>query len=188
VRLTAAGQTFAGYARTMLGRQAEALAAARSHSEPGHGLLRAAAVTTAAEHVLPPLQERPELQRHGTQLRRVVRQGRVNEVPGEGELAEPRGEHVYLQDRRPGQLPGLQLQAGVELDAVAQPGRRDVVPGDRGVPVGLMVAARDPRIEPQAPQIVLPPRSVAVADGQPGSSPLSALSAFARVWGEANRP
>ena len=99
---------------------------------PDHG--RAVPAATAAE--------RPELQRQGPQLRRVVRQGRVSEVPGEGELAEPGGEHVYLQDCRPGQLPGLQLQVGVELDAFSQPGRRDVVPADRRVPVGFMVAAR----------------------------------------------
>ena len=43
-------------------------------------------------------------------VRRVVRQGGVIEVPGEGELAEPGGEHVHLQDGRPGQLPGLQLR------------------------------------------------------------------------------
>jgi len=55
LRLTAAGQTFAGYARTILGLQEEALAAARGHDGPGHGRLRVAAVTTAAEHVLPPL-------------------------------------------------------------------------------------------------------------------------------------
>ncbi len=55
LRLTAAGRTFAGYARTILGLQAEALAATRSHGQPGRGLLRVAAVPTAAEHVLPPL-------------------------------------------------------------------------------------------------------------------------------------
>lgn len=55
VRLTAAGQTFAGYARTILGLQEEAIAAARSHGDPGLGRLRVAAVTTAGEHVLPPL-------------------------------------------------------------------------------------------------------------------------------------
>ena len=55
LRLTAAGHTFAGYARTILGLQQEALAAARSHGDSGHGRLRVAAVTTAGEHVLPPL-------------------------------------------------------------------------------------------------------------------------------------
>jgi DNA-binding transcriptional LysR family regulator len=55
LRLTVAGHTFAGYARTILGLQQEALAAARSHGDPGHGRLRVAAVTTAGEHVLPPL-------------------------------------------------------------------------------------------------------------------------------------
>lgn len=55
LRLTAAGRTFAGYARTILGLQEEALAATRSHGAPRGGRLRVAAVTTAGEHVLPPL-------------------------------------------------------------------------------------------------------------------------------------
>jgi DNA-binding transcriptional LysR family regulator len=55
LRLTAAGRTYAGYARTILGLQAEALAAARGDGDPGHGLLRVAAVTTAGEHILPPV-------------------------------------------------------------------------------------------------------------------------------------
>lgn len=55
LRLTAAGRSYATYARTILGLHEEALAAARSHGGPGHGVLRLAAVTTAGEHVLPPL-------------------------------------------------------------------------------------------------------------------------------------
>lgn len=55
LRLTEAGHAFAGYARTILGLQEEALAAARSHGAPHRGRLRVAAVTTAGEHVLPPL-------------------------------------------------------------------------------------------------------------------------------------
>jgi DNA-binding transcriptional LysR family regulator len=55
LRLTAAGRTYAGYARTILGLQEEALAAARGDGDPGHGRLRVAAVTTAGEHVLPPV-------------------------------------------------------------------------------------------------------------------------------------
>ena len=55
LRLTASGQTYAGYARTILGLQAEALAAARGEADPSRGQVRLAAVTTAGEHVLPVL-------------------------------------------------------------------------------------------------------------------------------------
>ena len=53
LRLTPAGHTYSGYARTILGLHEEALAAARGTVDPEHGLLRVAAVTTAGEHVLP---------------------------------------------------------------------------------------------------------------------------------------
>jgi DNA-binding transcriptional LysR family regulator len=55
LRLTASGRTYAGYARTILGLAVEALTAARGDLDPEHGLVRLAAVTTAAEHVLPAL-------------------------------------------------------------------------------------------------------------------------------------
>jgi len=55
LRLTASGQTYAGYARTILGLHAEALAAARGEADPAAGQVRLAAVTTAGEHVLPVL-------------------------------------------------------------------------------------------------------------------------------------
>lgn len=55
VRLTVAGERYAGYARRILGLHAEAVAAARSEADPEHGLIRLAAVTTAGEHVLPDL-------------------------------------------------------------------------------------------------------------------------------------
>lgn len=55
VRLTVAGQRYAGYARRILGLHAEAVAAARSEADPERGLVRLAAVTTAGEHVLPDL-------------------------------------------------------------------------------------------------------------------------------------
>ena len=53
LRLTTAGRTFAGYARTILGLHEEALAAARGDLDPERGRVRVAAVTTAGEHVLP---------------------------------------------------------------------------------------------------------------------------------------
>ena len=53
LRLTASGQTYAGYAHTILGLHAEALAAVRGEAHSGHGQVRLAAVTTAGEHVLP---------------------------------------------------------------------------------------------------------------------------------------
>lgn len=53
VRLTRPGETFASYARTILGLHDEATAAARGDVDPEHGRIRVAAVTTAAEQVLP---------------------------------------------------------------------------------------------------------------------------------------
>jgi DNA-binding transcriptional LysR family regulator len=53
LRLTAAGHAYAAYARRILGLHEEALAAARSGSEAGRGLVRVAAVPTAGEHLLP---------------------------------------------------------------------------------------------------------------------------------------
>ncbi|MYW93984.1 LysR family transcriptional regulator [Amycolatopsis rubida] len=53
VRLTRAGESYAGHARVILGLHEEAVVAARGEADPGSGLLRLAAVTTAGEHVLP---------------------------------------------------------------------------------------------------------------------------------------
>lgn len=53
VRLTRSGQTYADYARTILGLHDEALAAARGDIDPERGQIRLASVTSAAEHVLP---------------------------------------------------------------------------------------------------------------------------------------
>ncbi len=53
LRLTEEGAVYAGYARRVLGLLDEALVAARGEADPGRGTLRLAAVTTAADHVLP---------------------------------------------------------------------------------------------------------------------------------------
>ena len=53
LRLTGAGQDYAGYARQILGLHEEALTAARVGHDPLHGRVRVAAVTTAGEHLLP---------------------------------------------------------------------------------------------------------------------------------------
>src|SRR5215471_3593937 len=53
LRLTGAGQAYAGYARQILGLHEEALAAARAGPDPERGRIRVAAVTTAGEHLLP---------------------------------------------------------------------------------------------------------------------------------------
>lgn len=53
VCLTPSGQTYADYARTILGLHDEALTAARGDVDPERGRVRVAAVTTAGEHVLP---------------------------------------------------------------------------------------------------------------------------------------
>lgn len=53
VCLTRSGQTYADYARTILGLHDEALTAAQGDVDPERGRVRLAAVTTAGEHVLP---------------------------------------------------------------------------------------------------------------------------------------
>lgn len=53
VCLTPSGETYADYARTILGLHDEALTAARGDVDPERGRVRVAAVTTAGEHVLP---------------------------------------------------------------------------------------------------------------------------------------
>ena len=55
LRLTEAGEIFAGYARRIIGLSDEALAAASGAAEPGRGRLRLAAVTSAGEHLVPDL-------------------------------------------------------------------------------------------------------------------------------------
>jgi DNA-binding transcriptional LysR family regulator len=55
VRLTPAGQVYATYARQVLGLLEQGRAAARGEHDPGTGRLRLAAVTTAADQVLPEL-------------------------------------------------------------------------------------------------------------------------------------
>ena len=53
LRLTGAGQAYAGYARQILGLHEEALAVARSGRDPERGRVRVAGVATAGEHLLP---------------------------------------------------------------------------------------------------------------------------------------
>jgi LysR family transcriptional regulator, low CO2-responsive transcriptional regulator len=53
VRLTAAGERYAEYARRILGLHAEAVLAARAEADPEHGAIRLAAVTTAGEFLIP---------------------------------------------------------------------------------------------------------------------------------------
>jgi len=55
VRCSPAGVAFAPYARQVLGLLAEGAVAAAGGADPERGTVRVAAVTTAAEHVLPPL-------------------------------------------------------------------------------------------------------------------------------------
>src|SRR5262245_50865725 len=55
LRLTPAGETYAGYARRVLGLLDEGSAAVFGEQTPEHGRLRLAAVTTAGEHLLPEL-------------------------------------------------------------------------------------------------------------------------------------
>ncbi|MHB1433519.1 MAG: LysR family transcriptional regulator, partial [Streptosporangiaceae bacterium] len=53
LRLTEAGRAYAGYVRRILGLLDEASLAARAAADPDRGELRIAAVTTAAEQVVP---------------------------------------------------------------------------------------------------------------------------------------
>ena len=55
LRLTAAGQAYSGYVRRVLGLLDEAGRAAAAAADPERGELRIAAVTTAAEQILPGL-------------------------------------------------------------------------------------------------------------------------------------
>ncbi|MDQ6783585.1 MAG: LysR substrate-binding domain-containing protein [Actinomycetota bacterium] len=55
LRLTEAGQVFARYGRRILGLWDEARVATVAKADPEHGRLRLAAVTTAGEHVVPPV-------------------------------------------------------------------------------------------------------------------------------------
>ncbi|MBC6461064.1 LysR substrate-binding domain-containing protein, partial [Actinomadura sp. HBU206391] len=55
VRLTPAGEVYAGYARRVLGLLDQGRAAARGEDDPGRGRLRLASVTTAADQLLPAL-------------------------------------------------------------------------------------------------------------------------------------
>jgi LysR family transcriptional regulator, low CO2-responsive transcriptional regulator len=55
VKLTAAGQTYARYARSILGLLDEAKSAAQGAEDPSRGRLRLAAVTSAGDQLLPPL-------------------------------------------------------------------------------------------------------------------------------------
>ncbi len=55
LRLTEAGTVLAGYGRRLLGLWDEAVTATVARADPERGRLRLAAVTTAGEHVLPPL-------------------------------------------------------------------------------------------------------------------------------------
>ncbi|WP_046470584.1 LysR family transcriptional regulator [Allosalinactinospora lopnorensis] len=53
IRLTPSGEVYAGYARRVLGLLDQGAAAARGELAPDQGEIRLAAVTTAADHVLP---------------------------------------------------------------------------------------------------------------------------------------
>ena len=68
LRLTPSGHTYAGYARAILGMHDEALAAARGDADPEHGRVRVAAVTTAAEHIVPPLLARFRARHPGVEV------------------------------------------------------------------------------------------------------------------------
>jgi LysR family transcriptional regulator, low CO2-responsive transcriptional regulator len=69
LQITPAGEVYAHYARTILGLHDEAFAAARGELNPGQGQIRLAAVTTAAEHLLPEMLARFHSSHEGMSLR-----------------------------------------------------------------------------------------------------------------------
>jgi DNA-binding transcriptional LysR family regulator len=106
LRLTTAGRTYAGYARTILGLHDEALAAARGDTDPEHGRVRVAAVTTAGEHVLPALLAEFLAAHPGVDLRLEV--GTSEQV---GERLGTHRADLAIAGRPPQQLPGAAVHA-----------------------------------------------------------------------------
>jgi len=137
LRLTAAGRAYAGYVRRVLGLLDEAGRAAAAAADPERGELRIAAVTTAAEQILPGLLSgfRTRYPRLGVRLeagnrdrvRGLLDRHQVDLVLGG--RPEP-GWDVQVLAVRAHQLvvvaaPGL---AAPGLAATARPGGRDLVP------------------------------------------------------------
>jgi DNA-binding transcriptional LysR family regulator len=106
LRLTAPGRTYAGYARTILGLHDEALAAARGDSDPEHGRIRVAAVTTAGEHVLPALLAAFLARHPGVDLRLEV--GTSEQV---WDLLAAHRADLVIAGRPPRGLPGTVVRA-----------------------------------------------------------------------------
>jgi LysR family transcriptional regulator, low CO2-responsive transcriptional regulator len=106
LRLTASGQTYAGYARTILGLHDEALAAARGESDPACGRIRVAAVTTAGEHVLPGL-----LKTFLDRYPRVDLQLETGTSERVWELLATHQADLAIAGRPPGGLPGVSVHA-----------------------------------------------------------------------------
>jgi LysR family transcriptional regulator, low CO2-responsive transcriptional regulator len=78
VRLTAAGERYAEYARRILGMHTEATLAALAEADPEHGAVRIAAVTTAGEFLIPGLLASFRAKHPGVVLRvEVAPRGRV---------------------------------------------------------------------------------------------------------------
>jgi DNA-binding transcriptional LysR family regulator len=132
LRLTPAGQAYAGYARRGLGLLEEAGRAAEAAADPEGGELRVAAVTTAAEQVLPGLLSsfRTRYPRLGIRLeagnrdrvRGLLDRHQVDLVLGG--RPEP-GWAVQVLAVRPHQLV---VVAAPGLAATADPGDRDLLP------------------------------------------------------------
>ena len=132
LQLTAAGQAYAGYARRGLGLLEEAGRAAEAAADPERGELRIAAVTTAAEQVLPGLLSgfRARYPRLGIRLeagnrdrvRGLLDRHQVDLVLGG--RPEP-GWDVMVLAVRPHQLV---VVAAPGLAATVDPGDRDLLP------------------------------------------------------------
>jgi DNA-binding transcriptional LysR family regulator len=128
LRLTPAGQAYAGYARRGLGLLEEAGRAAEAAADPEGGELRVAAVTTAAEQVLPGLLSsfRTRYPRLGIRLEA----GNRDRVRG---LLDRRQVDLVLGGRpEPGWAVQVLAVRPHQLVVVAAPGlAATAVPGDR---------------------------------------------------------
>ena len=124
-----------------------------------------AAIRAAARPAL--LDVREEVQRQQPQLGSVRTQTRLVDPVFGDEPAEDRQRIKPFEHRRPTQNTSLQRGLQLPLERLAQPWLLD----DREVIAGarhrrLVLAQRDPRVEPRTPGVVLPPLARVIRDQQ----------------------
>ncbi len=124
-----------------------------------------AAVRPAARSSL--LDVAQEVQRQQPELLAICAQARLIDATLGDELAEDRQRGKAREHRVPAQQTRLKRCLRLPLERVAQPGLlhdQEVVAGARSA--WLVLAQRDPRVEPWAPRVVLPPLARVVGDQQ----------------------